>query len=266
MDPILLSALAVGRQSVSDTRGTLTLIVWLVAAIGVAGPTWQLEPSPFAKDSAPLIVLVKADKSMDALLASPSYMERARMKIADLAEERKGQPLGLIAYAGTAHLVLPPTRDTQAVAQMASEIGPDIMPVTGDRLDSALDEASRVLSKGDEVGSIVVLTDSIASDLRLLENWRKANSTYVQILSIRSVNSELDESVRKAGQVLKAPIERMDVEGHDISAIVRRASSVPRFQSGQHGDRWQEVGWWLVPLIALVVLALFRRETIGEHT
>ena len=55
---------------------------------------------------------------------APSRIERAHLKIADLADIRKGQPLGLIAYAGSSHLVLPPTRDTAVVAQMAAEISP----------------------------------------------------------------------------------------------------------------------------------------------
>ena len=62
----------------------------------------------------------------------------ARLKIADFAAERTGQPLGLVAYAGSAHLVLPPTRDTSVVATMAAEISPAIMPKRGDDLAGAL--------------------------------------------------------------------------------------------------------------------------------
>jgi Ca-activated chloride channel family protein len=35
-----------------------------VDRVAVAGPTWKPEPSPFADDATPLMVLLKADSSM----------------------------------------------------------------------------------------------------------------------------------------------------------------------------------------------------------
>ena len=131
------------RESVTHGPARWLLVGWLLAVVAVAGPTWRLEPSPFADDATPLMILLKADISMETPDPAPSRLERARLKIADLAAARKGQPLGLIAYAGSAHLVLPPTRDTAVVAQMAAEISPEIMPVPGDRLDLALRKAAR---------------------------------------------------------------------------------------------------------------------------
>lgn len=260
MDAALMNALVVGQHSSWRARGMLTLIGWLLAAVAIAGPTWQLEPNPLAQDSASLIILLKADRSMSDSLANPSPMQRAGMKIMDLAQERTGQPLGLLAYAGSAHWVLPPTRDTQVVAQMASEIAPEVMPLAGDRLDLALEEASRFLEKSKQVGSIVVLADSVTADLKALHQWRKSNAVDVQILAIHPPGTQYHDSLANAGKALKAPVERLDSEGKDLSAIIRRASDVAKMQSGQQGDNWQEAGWWLVPFIGLVVVSLFRRE------
>ncbi len=145
--PELLEALVVGRSRRQRWQGGSLLVAWLLGVVAVAGPTWQLEPSPFADDATPLMILLKADASMEQSDLEPSRLERARLKIADLAAARRGQPLGLIAYAGSAHLVLPPTRDTAIVASMAAEIAPGIMPEPGDRLDLALALAQRVLAK-----------------------------------------------------------------------------------------------------------------------
>ncbi len=103
------------------------------------------------------MVVLKAGETMNQSDLMPSRMERARLKVADFAAERKGQPLGLVAYAGTAHLVLPPTRDTSVVATMAAEISPEIMPKQGDNLVGALQLAVNTL--GDSGGSIVVLPE-----------------------------------------------------------------------------------------------------------
>lgn len=260
MDPVLMRALVVGRETSGRNRGMLTLVGWLVAAVAIAGPTWRLETNPFAQDSAPLILVLKADTSMNTSFSNTSPIERARMKIVDLTEERKGQFLGLIAYAGSAHWVLPPTRDTQVVAQMASEISPDVMPLPGDRLDLALNEATRMLASYGQVGSVLILADSVNADLRVLQQWRKSNGVDVQILAIHAQEMPYHDSLTAASNVLKATVHRLDAEGKDITAIIRRASSALKLQEGLQGERWQEPGWWLVPLVGLTVLALFRRE------
>lgn len=264
--PDLLEALVVGRESIKSGNARWLLVAWLVAIVAIAGPTWRLEPSPFADDVTPLMILLKADVSMMQPDPAPSRLERARLKIADLGEARKGQPLGLIAYAGSAHLVLPPTRDTATVAQMAAEISPDIMPISGDRLDLALREAVRVLAEGQSGGSIVVLADAVDTDPAALAALRKDISIPVQFLAINAPESSQSDSLRAAAKTLGADVEQIDVEGKDIAAIVRHAASAPIAKSGQQGERWQEAGYWLVPLIGLIVLASFRREESEEES
>ena len=264
--PDLLEALVVGRESIKSGNARWLLVAWLVAIVAIAGPTWRLEPSPFADDVTPLMILLKADVSMMQPDPAPSRLERARLKIADLGETRKGQPLGLIAYAGSAHLVLPPTRDTATVAQMAAEISPDIMPISGDRLDLALREAVRVLAEGQSGGSIVVLADAVDTDPAALAALRKEFSIPVQFLAINAPESSQSDSLRAAAKTLGADVEQIDVEGKDIAAIVRHAASAPIAKRGQQGERWQEAGYWLVPLIGLIVLVSFRREESEEES
>lgn len=262
--PDLLEALVVGRESGKSGSPQWLLVAWLVAIMAIAGPTWRLEPSPFAVDATPLMILLKADVSMMQPDPAPSRLERARLKIADLGEARKGQPLGLIAYAGSAHLVLPPTRDTAVVAKMAAEIGPEIMPKSGDRLDLALREAARILAEGKQGGSIVVMADAVDTEPAALEAMRKDVSLPVQFLAINSPESSQNDSLRKAAKALGADVEQINVEGKDIADIVRHAASAPVAKRGEQSERWQEAGYWLVPLVGFVVLLSFRREEDAE--
>jgi Ca-activated chloride channel homolog len=258
--PELLEALVVGRESAKSSQARWLLIAWLVAIGAIAGPTWRPEPSPFAEDATPLMILLKADVSMMQPDPAPSRLERAVLKIADLAEARKGQPLGLIAYAGSAHLVLPPTRDTAIVAKMAAEISPDIMPTPGDRLDLALREAVRVLAEGKQGGSIVVLADAVDAEPAALAALRKDIAIPVQFLAINSPESSQNDSLRAAAKTLGAGVEQITVEDNDIAAILRHAASAPVAKRGEQSERWQEAGYWLAPLVGVVVLVSFRRE------
>jgi len=255
----LLEALVSGESARSGSR-LFILIGWLIAIVAIAGPTWRLEPNPFADDASPLVILLKADASMDQPDPAPARIEHARLKIADLADARQGQPLGLVAYAGSAHLVLPPTRDTAIVASMAAEISRAIMPVPGDRLDLALREAVRVLTEGGQAGSILVMADSVGTDLYRLESLARELNFPIQFLSINGRDATPDDSLRAAARALKASVESLDIEGRDIATIVRRAANTPVARSGEQGGRWEEAGWWLVPLAGLAVLGLFRKE------
>ena len=267
IDPELLDTFIVGQQANGVRPAQWTLGCWLLAIIAVAGPTWQLEPSPFADDATPLMILLKADISMDTPDPAPSRLERARLKIADLVNARSGQPLGLIAYSGSAHLVLPPTRATEVVTQMAAEISPDIMPVQGDRLDLALAEAQRILNESGQGGSVVVFADSVDTDSDTLGAaivaMKESVHIPVQFLAINSGDSTQYESIQAAAGILNASVVRLAVEDQDIATIVRRAASVPRAQQGDNADRWQETGYWLVPIVAAIVLLSFRREEQG---
>jgi Ca-activated chloride channel family protein len=263
--PELLELLVVWRESASRRPAQLLLVGWLTAIVAIAGPTWRLEPSPFAEDATPLMILLKADISMETPDPAPSRLERAHLKIADLAEARKGQPLGLIAYAGSAHLVLPPTRDTAIVAQMAAELSPETMPTPGDRLDLALREANRILTEGQQGGSIVVLADAVDTDAAALQAVAKELSVPVQFLAVNTPESSQNGLLRGAAKTLGAKVEPLDVVGNaDVGAILRRAASTPVAQRGEQGERWQEAGYWLVPLVGLIVATSFRREEQKE--
>ncbi|MGC6505232.1 MAG: vWA domain-containing protein, partial [Coraliomargaritaceae bacterium] len=90
----------------------------------------------------------------------PTRLERARIKIAELLKERAAAPTGLIAYSGSAHLVLPLTRDDRLLQTMAASLHPDIMPTEGDDLAGAIRLAEAQFKKSGISGSILVLTDN----------------------------------------------------------------------------------------------------------
>ena len=259
MDGQLLDAMLVHKNGRGYWRECTRLAAWSIAIVALAGPTWKAESSPFSDDPVPVMLVLKADDSMELTDLAPSRMERARLKIKDFAGQRKGQPLGLIAYAGSAHLVLPPTRDTSVVASMASEVSPAIMPKSGDNLVEALKLAANTL--GDFGGSVVIVADNASSgDEAALRQFRKENRLAVSFLAVaRDDTPELD-SISNAAAALGADVTRIAADSKDIDSLVRATARAPvQVAADGSGTRWAESGWWLVPLIALLSLADFRR-------
>ena len=260
MEPELFDALTVTHDDGRKWRDLALLVAWVSAAVAVAGPTWRAEPSPFADDPVPVMLLLKSGETMQQSDLTPSRMERARLKIVDFAETRKGQPLGLIAYAGTAHLVLPPTRDTDVVATMAAEVGPDIMPKQGDDLVAALRLAN--ITFDESGGSIVVVADTVAAgNESQLTEFRAANRSSVHILAIARPDTPEETDLKRAASILKADMTMITPDTKDVVTLVRQVADTPVAVSVEgEGTRWAEAGWWLTPIVAALVLAGFRRE------
>ena len=261
----LLSALTVGADSRGQWRHAVLPAAWLLTILAVAGPTWRPEPSPFADDPVPVMILLKAGETMSLADLEPSRMERARLKVADLADERKGQPLGLAAYAGSAHLVLPPTRDTEVFANMAAEISPRIMPKRGDDLVAALRLAKRILQ--DSGGSVVVVADTVdSSNQASLAEFRAETRLPVFFLAVaRDDTPELD-AIQRAAIALRADVILMTPDGEDVRSLVW-STSTALVMTGEADEetRWAEAGWWLVPVVALLSLTTFRRVNYGKR-
>ncbi|MEM9280571.1 MAG: VWA domain-containing protein [Verrucomicrobiota bacterium] len=267
VSPALLEALTVGRDQREKWRSLSLLIIWIFAIGAVAGPTWKPEPSPFADDPVPVMLVLKAGETMSQADLTPSRMERAQLKVTDFADARKGQPLGLIAYAGSAHLVLPPTRDTSVVATMAENIFPDIMPQEGDDLAAALRLARQALAN--RGGSIVVFADTVnPSSLAELASARSEVGLPIHLLAIAREDTPEYDDLSEAASSLGASLTLISADGSDIDRLVSRTARAPISVAGaEGGTRWDEAGWWLVPVLVLLMLPSFRREQLitGEE-
>lgn len=260
IDAELLEAQTVGHDTEGTWRTRILLAGWIIAAIAIAGPTWKPEPSPFSDDPVPVMMLLNVGESMNVADIQPSRLERAHLKIADFAKARDGLPLGLVAYAGSSHLVLPPTRDTGIVADMALEISPEIMPRPGSDLAGALDLAAGKLAETG--GVIVVVLDTVVQDQTAeLEAYRKKTQIPVEILAIAGEGSTELDSIKKAASALGAEVTLMSADNRDIDTLIRRSANMPVAVAMQgEGARWQEAGWWLVPVLLILMLTQFRRE------
>lgn len=260
VDPELLRHLIVRGDAGGRIRPRDVLLAgWLTSIVAMAGPTFRQEPSPFADAARPAMLVLKVTPSMLTADLAPTRLDRARQKIADLLGLRDGAPVGLIAYSGSAHLVLPPTSDKSVVLAMAGALSPDIMPREGDILADAMALAKDVLRRAGQGGSIVVLADNVARDQ--LEKLRSTGEAPVIFFAMRPpAQASADRSLLAAADALDAEFVTPTIDTADVTALARRLKygGVPPSAAGE-GQRWEEAGYWLTPLIALLALAWFRR-------
>ncbi|MES2790478.1 MAG: VWA domain-containing protein [Planctomycetota bacterium] len=273
IDPELLTHLIVGQDQKQYWKPAVSYtVVSLFAVIAVAGPTWQREPSPFSDDRAVLAIVVKVTPTMLAQDIQPSRLTRAAQKISDLLQLRRGTRSALIAYSGSAHLVLPLTSDTSLLSRFASELSPDIMPLDGDAPVEALKIAGDLLRKANAPGSILWIADEVpATNAAALTNFRRESEIPVQILAVAGDASSpvpgdsppappLDRSsFSSIAKAVGGTLVEVTPDAADINSLVRH--TVVRLSStekDQIGERWQDAGYWLSFLVALGMLSWFR--------
>lgn len=233
--------------------GQILALLAFLSIVALAGPTWRKEPSPFAEERAALMVVMKITPSMQASDLQPSRLERARNKLHDLLALRAGARTGLIAYAGSAHLVVPPTTDARIVEQLAAALEPSIMPVEGDALADALSLAQAQLDAFTGAGSVIVITDAIPGN-QLAGLAEHETGVPVQLLAtVASEETAAQNGILEGARSLSAPLQLVTPDDTDVRKLNTRAVSAAAATTGE-GERWRDEGYLLVPLIAFGTL------------
>jgi Ca-activated chloride channel family protein len=269
--PHLLQHLLAGSGGTEGRLRPLHLLAafWLVAVIAAAGPTWQREPAPFAEQRVPLVIVLYVGESMLAEDIQPTRLERASHKIRDLLALRPGARAALIAYAGSAHLVMPFTTDARLVEEFAGELSPELMPRPGNAPVEALTLATQLLEQvGVGGGNILLITDSLQPNaIAALPPGVRA-----EILAVAAPPGSpvplssppappLDRATLGASaRALNGDLVEVSVDDSDVETLARRldrrlATSV----TDSEGERWRDAGYYLLFPLAFILLLWFRR-------
>ncbi len=251
--PHLRSALTVG----SDSQGRLrpidgVALGLLLLVIGAAGPTWSRTPDPFVAQTAPLVVVLEVTPSMAEKDIAPSRLERGKQKIRDLLDLRGGARTALVAYAGSAHGVVPMTEDPAVMLPYLEGLIPEIMPVEGEQAGQALALATDLLSQEETPGGILFVADGLDP----------ADAPALDGAATLAVLAMLPEGVRDRGldQLSNATVIPATPDASDVNRIDRLLAAAYREALLQNTEQpWEDRAHWLAWPVILLTLLWFRR-------
>jgi Ca-activated chloride channel family protein len=275
--PELLDHLMVRKE---ETRGRFRPVYllgagWLLAIFAMAGPSWEKEPTPFTEDLAALFVVLKVTDEMLAEDIQPSRLQRSAQKIGDLLALRPGSKTGLIAYADSAHLVMPLTTDPGVIAFFASELAPGVMPEVdgGDGNDPlrAIRLAITRLQASGLPGSVVLLADyvdpGIATELAALHG---DSGIDIHLLAMAGGAEVVPPAGSPPAPALDVPamkqvaragggsLVQVSADDADVRKLNKQIESSIAAAPAQEGERWKDMGYYLLPLFAVLMLMFFR--------
>lgn len=285
-DAHLLRWLSVGKQSqrVGRAGAWAAALVLMVSAIALSGPSWERQPDVSYASRDARVMVIDLSMSMLAQDLKPDRLTRVRYRLSDvLADTTEGQ-IGLVAYAGDAYVVSPLTSDTNTIANMLPALQPDIMPVAGSRADRAMELAAELLRRsGVGNGEILLITDEAGPSTTDLAARLAAEGF---ITSVLAVGTPGGAPIPSGGGFItdgqgNVVIARLDLDG--LRAIVDAGKGrmnvlenttnreLP-WKAGDGndfglrdeglGERWKDLGPWLVLLLLPLVALGFRRGVL----
>ena len=254
----------------------LGLLSSAIALLAMAGPSWQKDEQPLWQSRAPLVVALDLSSSILARDLPPSRLPQARAKLATLLRERVGGQIALVAYAGDAHTVAPLTEDAANVALFLDALSPDVMPEDGQRTDLAIAWSRKLLEQsGFAKGDILLFTDHADGAADAAAAKARLAGYRVSALGLGTARGGTFQTAAGDGQArLDAPSLRrlaasgggsyqtLTVDDADLRAlgVLDPQSDAATAVRGEKIAKWRDGGFWLLPLVMLLALPLFRRS------
>ncbi|MQB07711.1 VWA domain-containing protein [Agrobacterium tumefaciens] len=280
IEPTLLDSLVVDGSPGSRGRPSWLLATALsLAVVAASGPTWQRESPPFVEDTAPLVIAVDLSGTMDAIDVSPSRIERAKLKIIDIVAGRSGARTAMIAYAGSAHIVLPLTEDGSLIETYSNALTTGIMPLEGKDTAKALELAEATLASQDASGTILFLTDGV--EQKAFDAFRRKTRHGIVILGIGTSQggpvkapdgsflsdasggrlfAKLDvEALKNLDSLTGVDVATSTNDDADVRWLLQQIRTNFAQKQASEGDRWRDLGWWMVGPLAILFALSFRR-------
>lgn len=290
-DPALLPHILVATPGRAERRATWPVVLaGLLATVALAGPAWTRLPVPVFSSTQALVIVLDLSRSMNATDLAPTRMERARFKIADLLRLRRDGQTALVVYAGEAFTVAPLTDDGGTLLAQLPALTPAIMPVAGNRADTALSLARELLVQaGLARGDVLLVTDEVNGDDAISAATALQGAGYrVSVLGVGTaqgapvaladgsfledengqiVIAALDESpLRELARAGGGIYQHIAVDDGDLQALAALLEQRPARDETRttelQADAWRDEGAWLV--LALLPLAAlgFRRGLV----
>ncbi|MDP5129844.1 MAG: VWA domain-containing protein [Paraglaciecola sp.] len=270
----------------------LLVLGWLLATLALAGPTWERLPQPVFQLNTGKVVLMDMSMSMRATDIKPNRLTRAKYKAIDLVKKLTEGETGLVAYAGDAFTISPLSSDGQNLTALIPSLSPEIMPIPGSDPVLGLQTAFDLLKSANyQQGDIFWITDGVDNrQLKEISDLLNKSSYRLSILAVgteegapvQTLNGELLKDSNGAIVIPKLPTSNLQTlakqgggryaplqsDDSDIDYLVNQtlldnnAGEQESAGDDNFGDKWQELGPYLLLLLLPLAAYSFRKGLI----
>ena len=190
----------------TKNRFLLELVALILILAALAGPRVGTEIRELKREGVDIIVALDLSRSMKVQDVSPDRLTRARLEIRKLINNLKGDRIGLIAFAGIAHLQCPLTLDHAAASMMLNVMDETLLPVQGTALAEAINIAVKSFPE-EEIAkekALIIISDGEDHEQNVADAATKARDAGITIYTLG------------VGTLKGGPIPMLDKKGNLI--------------------------------------------------
>jgi Ca-activated chloride channel family protein len=206
-------------RNFSSTRRNIkiTLIVfsYIFFVIALANPQIGTKLEEVTREGVDIIVALDVSTSMLAEDIKPSRLEKAKHEVSQLLDLLQGDRIGLVAFAGMAHVQCPLTLDYSAAKLFLHIIDTDLIPQPGTAIGAAIKTALKAFNSQERKYKVLIMiTDGEDHETDPLEAAKEAEQQGVIIYSVG------------IGSPQGVPIPMYDIYGNQMGFKKDRQGSV----------------------------------------
>lgn len=284
-----LPSSASGKAPKNGLAKLLAMVFWIALVVASARPVWYGEPVSTQPKHRDLMLVLDLSYSMSQkdMQSQHEYVDRltaVKKVVADFAQQRKGDRLGLVLFADHAYLQTPLTLDRNTLSQQVNSL---VLGLIGDKtaIGEGIGLATKTFIDSDAPQRVMVLlsdgtnTSGVLDPLEAAKIAKKYHATIYTIgvgagemmvkefFMTRKVNTaqDLDEKTLQAiadltgGQYFRAR------DAKELATIYDTINSLEPISSATQTWRPQQE-WFGLPLaialLSFVVLLVLRRDHV----
>jgi Ca-activated chloride channel family protein len=178
----LMHSYSPGRRNLKYLLITVSYIFFVFA---LANPQIGKKLEEFTREGVDIMVAMDVSTSMLAEDIKPSRMEKAKHEVGKLIDILQGDRIGLIAFAGIAHVQCPLTLDYSAAKLFLSLMDTDLIPQPGTALGQAIRKAISSFNSDERKHKVLILiTDGEDHESKPLEAAQEAEQEGIIIYTV----------------------------------------------------------------------------------
>ncbi len=153
---LLINRLKFSRIRFRSRLMVLGIIFILIASVG---PQIGIKLTELKREGVDILILMDTSVSMDAIDVKPSRIDKAKYELGRLLEQLKGNRVGIIAFAGSAHLHCPLTEDYAATRLFLNMMTTDLIVDQGTDLAGAMTLALGHIKEEEKYKLLIIVSD-----------------------------------------------------------------------------------------------------------
>ncbi len=138
-------------------KSILFIVAYIFLVIAAADPQIGTKLEEVKREGLDIIVALDVSMSMKAEDIAPNRLEKAKHEISKLIDILHGDRIGLIAFAGMAHVQCPLTLDYSAAKLFLRMMDTNLIPVRGTAIGDAIRKAIKAFSRKEHKYKVLIL-------------------------------------------------------------------------------------------------------------